>query len=122
MAKYIDADKALKRIKELQETAPSTVGKKQFAEGFFCGLDEAEAVLIQAPAADVVEVKHGYWSKTDRGIRTDLNTGKPMRVYACDCSCCGWHTGNQGIDFKYCHAAVLAWMAKFNDTKRAENR
>lgn len=56
MARYIDADKALKRIKELQETDPATVGKKQFAEGFFCGLDEAEVVLLQAPTADVVEV------------------------------------------------------------------
>ena len=61
MARYIDADKALKKIKELQETDPATVGKKQFAEGFFCGLDEAEVVLLQAPTADVVEVKHGEW-------------------------------------------------------------
>ena len=52
--------------------------------------------------ADVVEVKHGEWVKTDRGIRTNVNTGQPMRVYYCDCSCCGWHTGHQGIEFKYC--------------------
>ncbi len=62
MARYIDADKALKKIKELQETDPATVGKKQFAEGFFCGLDEAEVVLLQAPTADVAEVKHGEWA------------------------------------------------------------
>ncbi len=60
---FIDGDKALKRIKELQETAPLTVGKKQFAEGFFCGLDEAEVVLMQAPAVDVAEVKHGEWEE-----------------------------------------------------------
>ena len=64
---------------------------------------EGYILLIQnAPTADVVEVKHGYWIKTDRGVLTNLETRQPMRVYACDCSCCGWHTGNQGIDFKYC--------------------
>jgi hypothetical protein len=56
MKRYIDADKALKQIKALQETDPATVGKKQFAEGFFCGLDEAEVILMRTPGVDVAEV------------------------------------------------------------------
>ena len=56
MKSYIDADEALKQIKVLQETDPATVGKKQFTEGFFCGLDEAEVVLMRTSTVDVVEV------------------------------------------------------------------
>lgn len=56
MARYIDADEALKQIQALKETDAAIVGKKQFAEGFFCGLDEAEVILMRTPTADVVEV------------------------------------------------------------------
>lgn len=56
MAKYIDADEALKQIKALQESDPATVGKKQFAEGFFCGLDEAEIILMRTPDVNVAKV------------------------------------------------------------------
>ena len=45
---------------------------------------------------------HGYWIKTYNGTKIDINTGKPVKVYKCDCSVCGWHTGNQGTRFKYC--------------------
>ncbi len=67
-----------------------------------CHVDDMLGEIEDAPTADVVEVKHGEWIKTDRGIRKSINTGQPMRVYACDCSCCGYHTGNQGTEFKYC--------------------
>lgn len=56
MAKYIEREALLNRIKTLQETESATVGKKQFADGYFFGLDEAEIIAMQAPAADVVEV------------------------------------------------------------------
>ena len=45
---------------------------------------------------------YGKWHKTYCGIRTNVNTGKPMKVYQCTCSVCGWRTGNQGTRFKYC--------------------
>lgn len=66
------------------------------AERYFLKLIDITATV------DIVKVKHGEWIKTDRGVRIKANTGQPMRVYYCDCSCCGWHTGHQGIDFKYC--------------------
>ena len=56
MAEYIEREALLNRIKTLQETESATVGKKQFADGYFLGLDEAEIIAMQAPAADVVEV------------------------------------------------------------------
>lgn len=45
---------------------------------------------------------HGKWHKEYYGMRTNVNTGKPMKVYLCTCSVCGWKTGNQGTRFKYC--------------------
>lgn len=56
MAEYIEREAVLSRIKTLQETESATVGKKQFADGYFLGLDEAEIITRQAPAVDVVEV------------------------------------------------------------------
>ena len=32
-----------------------------YEEGFDCGLDKAQRVILDAPAADVVEVRHGRW-------------------------------------------------------------
>lgn len=56
MPEYIKREAVLNRIQELQGTDPATVGKKQFSEGFFFGLDEAEIVILQTPTADVAEV------------------------------------------------------------------
>ena len=86
MARYIDAVICADIISE----------KKNIS------LDDLVDVFAEVPTADVVEVKHGEWIKTDRGIRKSVNTGQSMRVYACDCSCCGYHTGNQGTEFNYC--------------------
>lgn len=58
---YIEREAAFKKIKELQKTNPATIGKKQFADGYFLGLDESEIILSQIPDADVAEVKHGEW-------------------------------------------------------------
>ena len=32
-----------------------------YQEGFDCGLDKAQRVILNAPVADVVEVRHGWW-------------------------------------------------------------
>ena len=32
-----------------------------YQEGFDCGLDKAQRVILNAPVADVVEVRHGRW-------------------------------------------------------------
>ena len=54
--RLIDADDALKKVKKLQETDPAIIGKKQFAEGYFTGLDELEIILCAIPTVDAVEV------------------------------------------------------------------
>ena len=84
---YIEREVALNKIKKLQKTDPATVGKKQFSEGYFCGLDEAEIVLLQTPTADVAEVKHGKWIK-DRNCYT--------------CSECGFYYFANNSKANYC--------------------
>ncbi|MBQ6846385.1 MAG: hypothetical protein IJO61_04565 [Oscillospiraceae bacterium] len=54
MPEYIEREAVLSRIKTLQETESATVGKKQFADGYFWGLDEAEIITRQVPAVDAV--------------------------------------------------------------------
>ena len=92
MARYIDADELLKAMEFVTNdtTCPLHIAA------------EIDQTISLSQTSDVEEVKHGHWIKTDRGVRKNLNTGQTMRVYAYDCSCCGWHTGNQGAKFKRC--------------------
>lgn len=50
-----------------------------YQEGFDHGLDKAQRVILDAPVADVVEVRHGRW------IRPHWQNSN----YCCDCSECG---------------------------------
>ncbi len=34
-----------------------------YQEGFDCGLDKAQRVILNAPVVDVVEVRHGRWNR-----------------------------------------------------------
>ncbi|MGN0114845.1 MAG: hypothetical protein ACI396_05920 [Acutalibacteraceae bacterium] len=89
MAEYIEREAALKRIKELQKTNPNTVGKKQFADGYFCGLDESEIILNQISAADVAEVVRcrdcRFWNKMSDSAqgRCILSENYPTGTYFC---------------------------------------
>lgn len=106
MLEYIEREVALNKIKKLQKTDPATVGKKQFSEGYFYGLDEAEIVLLQTPTADVAEVKHGKWIKHKLNQKAveeynKMKVGKKINgnsIYW-TCSCCdSWGKPIQ----KYC--------------------
>ena len=50
-----------------------------YQEGFDYGLDKAQRVILDAPAADVVEVRHGRW------IQPHWKNSN----YCCNCSECG---------------------------------
>ena len=56
MAEYIEREAALQKVKKLQETDPAVIGKKQFADGYFTGLDELEVILRGVPAAEAVPI------------------------------------------------------------------
>ena len=57
MAEYIERGILLKRIESHLTTDRKTIGKKQFADGFFLGLSEAEIMVAQAPAVEVEPVR-----------------------------------------------------------------
>ena len=86
MARYIDADKALKLIKEQKEKETGA-----YSKGRNIGLNIARSIINNAevlPTANVVEVEHGEW--IDNGER-DCN-GVP-KVFAISCSVCGSSAG-----------------------------
>lgn len=61
MAEYIERGALQKRLEMHQATNPAVIGKKQFREGYYLGLSEAEIMIAQAPKSDVAPVRHGRW-------------------------------------------------------------
>ena len=55
MARYIDADALLDRLKFKRDNTDNLDGRKRY------GLDSAISQVRKAPTADVAEVKHGEW-------------------------------------------------------------
>lgn len=81
MARYIDADEALRVMRNVKSDKPS-YGDWELACDCCIGMVEV------VPTADVVEVKHGEWVKNGK-TRT--------------CSCCGYFYINVDMeDDNYC--------------------
>ena len=81
MARYIDADKLIDKLEELQFNAPVMTPVMKI-------YNVIELVEDQ-PTADVVEVKHGYW--------IDKPSGRYLHI-ASWCSVCGNKSGIGGIE------------------------
>ena len=85
MAEYIEREALIERLKFKRDTDTDVYKNK------YRGLESAIAQVKKAPAADVVEVKHGRW-----------NIKYPLR----ECGCCGEiYTelgGNGGKAWNYC--------------------
>lgn len=65
MAEYIEREVLLARITNHLGTDPRIIGKRQFADGYFLGMSEAEIMVSQAETADVEPVRHGRWIDCD---------------------------------------------------------
>lgn len=61
MARYIDADEAIKVIKEMVDNCDS----RFYGEA----LIDAQSEILALPTADVAEVKHGEWELKSETIR-----------------------------------------------------
>ena len=85
MAKYIDADKLIKAMKKTAEIT----GR------FGDAVNAFEACVKLMPAADVVEVKHGYW----KPLPAQSVTGT-LNVEA-ECSNCGREVVYQIVNNRY---------------------
>ena len=71
-----------------------------YQEGFDHGLDKAQRVILNAPVADVVEVRHGRWKST--GVLVDLMNFE----YFYRCTACGRRGGDTKTN--YCpHCGAL---------------
>lgn len=110
IARYIDADFLLKEL-DLRET-DTAVQLKQGDEkhrlcqkGILSGLNWSRNIIYELPAADVVEVKHGYWIEHSPDVAAmrafhKLGIGKGMSEKSIfwTCSCCdSWGTLTQNF-------------------------
>lgn len=86
MSDYISRKEALKKIKVLQKEDPRYIGTKVFTEGYFCGLEEAEVLLKQAPAEEVYKLpcKIGdevFCLRNRNGKRWEIFRGTVTQMY-----------------------------------------
>ena len=58
MAEYIDREAISEEIRKYYYKNPPNFS---YGEGFDRGLDRAQRAILDAPAADVVPVRHGRW-------------------------------------------------------------
>ena len=98
MKEYIEREALLKDIEEMLNTAQQHVNitgrgfGKTLWTGIYKGINFCKTKLLVAPAADVVEVRHGRWITED----CDLLFAKRA-----ECSVCGKGLTTTDI-FDYC--------------------
>ena len=93
MPKYINADELIKFLQTTRKNLPKD------SKDFFTRdemLLNFEQMINIMPTADVQEVKHGHWIKTE-----DFTMIEQYAVYEYECSKCGAHA-HYGID-NYCY-------------------
>ena len=78
MARYIDADKLIEILKEIQQV-PSPNLTKTTNEAIDLGLSLAMRMARKAPTADVAEVVHGEWSLHPDGSGTCNRCGRTQK-------------------------------------------
>ena len=75
MAEYIEREAISEEIRKYYYKNPPN---SSYGEGFDRGLDRAQRAILDAPAADVVPVRHGRWNDWE--------------VFWKECSCCQYRT------------------------------
>ena len=63
MDEYIEREAISEEIRKYYYKNPPN---SSYGEGFDRGLDRAQRAILDAPAADVVQVKHGRWIYTGK--------------------------------------------------------
>lgn len=81
MTEYIEREAISEEIRKYYYKNPPN---SSYGEGFDRGLDRAQRAILDAPATDVVPVKHGQW------IDNEANGYK----WAFVCSLCGYVDGH----------------------------
>ena len=63
MAEYIEREAISEEIRKYYYKNPPNFS---YGEGFDRGLDRAQRAILDAPSADVAEVRHGRWNDGDQ--------------------------------------------------------
>ena len=84
MAEYIEREAISEEIRKYYYKNPPN---SSYGEGFDRGLDRAQRAILDAPSADVAEVRHGRWIDAYPDIEPN-----PMFMYGI-CSECGFEQG-----------------------------
>ena len=84
MTEYIEREAISEEIRKYYYKNPPNFS---YGEGFDCGLDRAQRAILDAPVADVAEVRHGKWVDAYPDIEPN-----PMFMYGI-CSECGFEQG-----------------------------
>ena len=97
MAEYIEREAISEGIRKYYYKNPPN---SSYEEGFDRGLDRAQRAILDAPAADVVPVRHGRWEQVKR-----WSTKAKYR-----CSVCGreiMSAAKVNIEkYPYCHCGA----------------
>ena len=93
MAEYIEREAISEEIRKYYYKNPPNFS---YGEGFDRGLDRAQRAILDAPAADVAQVRHGRW--VDRIVDENEVIQPWMKRYYCS-ECL--EDGNQSW-FKFC--------------------
>lgn len=81
MTEYIEREAISEEIRKYYYKNPPN---SSYGEGFDRGLDRAQRAILDAPAADVALVVHGYW----------IDNGANGYKWAFICSRCGYVDGH----------------------------
>lgn len=92
MAEYIEREAISEEIRKYYYKNPPN---SSYGEGFDRGLDRAQRAILDAPAVDVVPVRHGRWAHLGGDewccsvcgfvITTEGSWDKPIKKYCEDC-------------------------------------
>ena len=93
MAEYIEREAISEEIRKYYYKNPPNFS---YGEGFDRGLDRAQRAILDAPAADVVPVRHGRWIEPSR-----LYYG--AKQYECSLCCSDTFWKKHSITEKYPH-------------------
>nr|DAG37412.1 MAG TPA: DNA-directed RNA polymerase II subunit [Caudoviricetes sp.] len=85
MARYIDADNLIKKMREQYNNLSNEDG---YYDHFTQGYEDALSTVENEPTADVQKVRYGEWIESDYGI--------------CHCSECGFEYKSKAEVTQYC--------------------
>ena len=93
MAEYIEREAISEEIRKYYYKNPPNFS---YGEGFDRGLDRAQRAILDAPAADVVPVRHGRW------IHETIEDDWGGTYHSWSCSECKFSVGRNPTDENFC--------------------